>query len=86
MAQVSLLYFAWVREGVGVGEELLDLPETLCTAADVISWLAARGGGYRSAFADASKLRCAADQVMVALDAPLGSPKEIAFFPPVTGG
>jgi sulfur-carrier protein len=86
MVKVSLLYFAWVREAVGVGEELVDLPETLRTAADVIAWLAVRRGGYSCAFADASKLRCAVDQVMVALDAPLGRPKEIAFFPPVTGG
>jgi sulfur-carrier protein len=86
MVKVSLLYFAWVREAVGVGEELVDLPATLHCAADVIGWLASRGGGYGIAFADASKLRCAVDQVMVALDAPLGRPKEIAFFPPVTGG
>ena len=84
--QVRLLYFAWVREAVGVDGETMDVPPGVATPVDLIDWLATRGDGYAAAFADSAKLRCAVDQVMVALDAPLGSPKEIAFFPPVTGG
>jgi sulfur-carrier protein len=82
----KLVYFAWVREAVGVGEEEIRLPPDLITAGDLVRWMAARGGGYAEAFANATRLRCAVDQVMIALDAPLGNPKEIAFFPPVTGG
>ena len=84
--QVRLLYFAWVREAVGVDDEAVDVPSAVATAAELIDWLATRGDGYAAAFADPERLRCAVDQVMVTLDAPLGSPKEIAFFPPVTGG
>ena len=86
MMQVRLLYFAWVREAVGVDGETADVPSGVATAADLIDWLATRGDGYAAAFADPAKLRCAVDQVMVTLDAPLGAPKEVAFFPPVTGG
>ena len=84
--QVRLLYFAWVREAVGVDGETVDVPTGVATPADLIDWLATRGDGYAAAFADPERLRCAVDQVMVMLDAPLGAPKEIAFFPPVTGG
>jgi sulfur-carrier protein len=81
-----LLYFAWVREKVGVGEERLDIPADIGTPLALAQWLAERGDGYRDAFAEPSRLRCAVDQQMVPMDAPLASAKEIAFFPPVTGG
>ncbi len=81
-----LLYFAWVREQVGVGEEEVELPATLSTPLDLVRWQATRGGGYAQAFADPGKTRCAVDQVMIAMDAPLPPATEIAFFPPVTGG
>jgi sulfur-carrier protein len=81
-----LLYFAWVREKVGLGEERLDIPAHVETPLGLAQWLAQRGGGYADAFADPSRLRCAVDQQLVPLDSPLASAKEIAFFPPVTGG
>jgi sulfur-carrier protein len=86
MALVKLLYFASVRESVGRGEEMLDIPECFATPDALADWLTTLGAGYAAAFADRSKLRCAADQAMLAMDAPLGEPSEIAFFPPVTGG
>jgi sulfur-carrier protein len=83
MARV--LYFAWLRERIGVdGEELAPLPGE--TAGGLAARLAERGGGYAEAFADLSRVRCAVDQAMAALDAPLKDAREIAFFPPVTGG
>jgi sulfur-carrier protein len=82
----QLLYFAWVREQIGLGEELVALPTDLSTPLALTQWLAARGSGYAQAFADPSKLRCAVDQKMVAMDASLPPAEEIAFFPPVTGG
>jgi sulfur-carrier protein len=83
---VKLLYFAWVREAVGFGEEQVDVPADCLTPADLIAWLVTRDTRYADAFRDAGRIRCAVDQQMVALDAPLGQPGEIAFFPPVTGG
>jgi molybdopterin synthase sulfur carrier subunit len=58
----------------------------VATVAELIDWLAARGGGYAEAFADRGRLRAALDQEFVALDAPLGRSRELALFPPVTGG
>ena len=86
MARVTLLYFAAVREAIGFGEETRDLPETVSTSRDIIHWLASLGEGYAQAFATPEKLRCAIDQVMVPLDSPFRDAREIAYFPPVTGG
>lgn len=84
--RVTLLYFASVREAVGLDAEEREVPDSLSTPHAVADWLAGLGANYTQAFADRSRLRCALDQQMVALDAALGSPSEIAFFPPVTGG
>ena len=86
MARVTLLYFASVREAIGMGEEIRELPETVSTPRELLAWLASLGEGYARAFATPQKLRCAIDQVMTALDSPLGAAEEVAFFPPVTGG
>jgi molybdopterin synthase sulfur carrier subunit len=83
---LDILYFAWVRERVGVGAERLDLPDGVSTPLDLAHWLAARGGGYAEAFADPARLRCAVDQDIVPLTTNLANAAEIAFFPPVTGG
>jgi sulfur-carrier protein len=84
---VTLLYLAWVREKVGIAQEAIDsLPVGINTPAALARWLAQRGEGYAAAFADLSRLRCAVDQQMTAMDATFVSPTEIAFFPPVTGG
>lgn len=83
---LDLLYFAWVREAIGSGSERVEPPVTVATIADLIDWLAARGGGYAQAFADRTRLRAALDQRFVPLDAPLGDARELALFPPVTGG
>ena len=79
---VTLLYFAKVREAVGTGEERIDLPAIVSTIADLADWLAER----HPIFADRDRLRVAVDQVMARFDTPIGDAKEIAFFPPVTGG
>jgi sulfur-carrier protein len=84
---VTLLYLAWVREKVGIAEEAIGtLPAGIDTPAALAGWLALRDEGYAAAFADLSRLRCAVDQQMTAMDAVFSNPKEIAFFPPVTGG
>ena len=81
---MTLLYFAWVRQKIGKGEEKLTAP-----AADVaalIAHLKGLGPNYADAFADLSRIRVAVNQRHVALDSKIGPDDEVAFFPPVTGG
>jgi sulfur-carrier protein len=82
----KLVYFAWVRERIGVGEEDVDLPETVRTGADLLSWMKTRGENYEAALAVDNAIRIAVDQEHVDHDEPIGSPREIALFPPMTGG
>ena len=83
---MRVLYFAWVREAVGIGQEDVTPPAEVATVAGLIDWLAGRSDGHARAFADRDRLRCAVDQAFVALDAPIAGATEIAIFPPVTGG
>ncbi|UVO52561.1 molybdopterin converting factor subunit 1 [Sphingomonas sp. SUN019] len=83
---MRVLYFAWVRERIGVGEEEASPPESAKTIADLIDWLATRSDGHAAAFADRTRLRAAIDQDFVLLDTPIAGAREIAIFPPVTGG
>lgn len=83
---MQLLYFAWVRERIGAGEETVQPPETVRTVADLAQWLRGRSPSHNDALADLTQLRAAVDQRFVSLDSELGPAKEVAFFPPVTGG
>lgn len=83
---MKLVYFAWVRERVGKTEEEVELPVGIATVADLVRWLKGRGEEYEYAFENESVVRAAIDHVHVKPDAALGSAKEIAFFPPMTGG
>lgn len=82
----TILYFAHVREVVGHSSESVYLPSDIHTVADLANWLATRSVGHAAAFADPSRLRVALDQIMSSFDQPLNGAREIAFFPPVTGG
>jgi molybdopterin synthase sulfur carrier subunit len=83
---MRVLYFAWVRERIGTGEEVVDLPAEVATVDLLIDWLAARSEAHAAALSDRSRLRAAVDQAFVPLHAPIADAKEIAIFPPVTGG
>jgi len=83
---VKLLYFAWVREKTGLGEEVVDLPDDVATVTDLVRWLKTRGPEYEAAFERSDVIRTAIDQTHVAHDAAIANAQEIAFFPPVTGG
>jgi sulfur-carrier protein len=83
---VTVMYFAWVREKVGVAREEIVLPGSVATVADLIGWLSTRGPHYANAFARPEIIRTAINQVHVKATASLASAHEIAFFPPVTGG
>jgi molybdopterin synthase sulfur carrier subunit len=81
-----LLYFASVRERIGRSEEELAPPADVTTVAALLDWLATRSPGHAAALADRSAIRVAIDQDFAGPDAALGSPQEVAIFPPVTGG
>lgn len=81
-----MLYFAWVRERIGRDAEDVDPPAGVADVTGLIDWLAGRGPGYAEAFADRSRLWAAIDQAFVAPDASIAGAREIAIFPPVTGG
>jgi molybdopterin synthase sulfur carrier subunit len=85
-AKLHILYFAWVREQIGTGEEAIDHPGEEIRVIDLIEQLAARSGGHAEALSQPGKLRAALDQSFVSLEAPLGGATELAIFPPVTGG
>ncbi len=80
------VYFAWVRERVGKNEEPLDPPAEVVTVGDLIAWLSARGEGYAHAFEKPQVIRAAIDHAHVKHDARIANAREIAFFPPMTGG
>lgn len=83
---MQVLYFAWLKSKIGCSEETVTPPPSVVTLADLAAWLATRSPGHAAAFADLSSIRAAVDQEHTALDAPLGDAREVAFFPPVTGG
>ncbi|VVT14265.1 Molybdopterin synthase sulfur carrier subunit [Sphingomonas sp. EC-HK361] len=83
---MRILYFAWVREAVGMPEEIIDPPPEAVTVGALIDWLATTSEGHARAFADRDRLRAAVDQAFVGLDASVRGAREIAIFPPVTGG
>ncbi len=83
---MKILYFAWVREKTGVGEETVDIPPEIITARDLVNWLKGRGAGFAAAFSDDGLVRVAVNQEYATLDEPVSPGDEVAFFPPVTGG
>jgi molybdopterin synthase sulfur carrier subunit len=83
---VKLVYFAWVRERIGRAEEHLDVPISVTTVADLVDWLTGLDDRYARAFADRRQIRCAVDKRHAKPDHPIAHAREIAFFPPVTGG
>ncbi|GGG71003.1 molybdopterin synthase sulfur carrier subunit [Salipiger pallidus] len=81
---LDVLYFAWVRERIGLPKERIETSAT--TVAELVEELRAREERYEVAFADLSSLRVAVDQELTEFDAPLSGAREVAFFPPMTGG
>ena len=83
---MKILYFAWVREKTGIGEETVNIPGDIRTARDLVAWLQGRGEGFADAFANDALVRVAVNQEYATLDEPVSPGDEVAFFPPVTGG
>jgi molybdopterin synthase sulfur carrier subunit len=83
---VKLLYFAWVRERVGKPEEEIEVPAGVATVGDLMAWLSRRGEDYAHAFENPKVIRAAIDHAHVKADSAIAGAREIAFFPPMTGG
>ncbi len=81
---IDVLYFAWVRERIGLPRE--KITTQAATVADLVAELRAREDRYALAFSDLTALRVAVDQELTTFDAPLAGVREVAFFPPMTGG
>ena len=84
--QTTIRYFASVREALGQGSETVELPEHLRTLGEVRAWLAQRSSRHAAALAGDNPLRMACDHTMGESDTPIVPGREVAFFPPVTGG
>ncbi len=83
---MKLRYFAWVRERIGKAEEEVDPPAGVATVGDLVAWLTRQGEGYAYAFENPKVIRTAIDKSHVRADAAIAGAREIAFFPPMTGG
>jgi molybdopterin synthase sulfur carrier subunit len=83
---MKLLYFAWVRERIGRGEETLAVPVELETVSDLVGWLRSRGPEYEAALAEEQAIRVALDKVHAAPQSSIRGVSEAALFPPMTGG
>ena len=82
---MKVKYFAWVRERVGKAEEVIDPPASVRTVGELMQWLRGRGEQYAHAF-EKPVIRAAIDQTHVKPEAMIAGAREIAFFPPMTGG
>lgn len=83
---MTILYFAWLRERIGKSREDLTPPAEIRTAGELAAWLATREDRYAAAFADLSAIKVAVDQVQGDHETSIEGAREVAFFPPVTGG
>jgi molybdopterin synthase sulfur carrier subunit len=83
---VKFLYFAWVRERIGLKEEEAEPPPSVTNVGELVEWLKGRGPGYEYALSEPLAVRIALDRLNAGNDAPIAGVKEVALFPPMTGG
>ncbi|MDE0538383.1 MAG: molybdopterin converting factor subunit 1 [Rhodospirillales bacterium] len=83
---MKLVYFAWMKEKAGIGEETVNPPATVTDLGQLVEWLKERGEPYTSMFQNMAAIRAAINYEYVKIDAAVGPDDEVAFFPPVTGG
>jgi molybdopterin synthase sulfur carrier subunit len=83
---MKAVYFAWVRERIGKSEEEISPPAEVATVGELIAWLSRRGEEYAHAFEKAAIIRAAIDRAHVKHETAIAGAREIAFFPPMTGG
>lgn len=83
---LTVRYFASVREGLGIGEENIDLPSGVATVGDLLRWLPTKGPTYRATIHEGRAIRAAVDRVHAKDDTSLHGAREVALFPMMTGG
>ncbi len=83
---MRILYFAWLRERMNKGSEELEVPSEVTTIAELMDWKAANDESFELAFQDREIIRASIDDELVEHDAKIADAREIAFFPPMTGG
>lgn len=83
---LTISYFAWVRERMGASDEVVELAPEIMTVGDLVAWLAARDARGAQAFAEPARIRAAVDGLMAGPDASVAGARDVALFPPVTGG
>ncbi len=83
---MKLLYFSWIRERLGKGEEMVELPKEIKTVGEFLDWLKTRGEEFEAILEIPEIVRVAVDQEHRNYDELLGDAREIALFPPMTGG
>lgn len=83
---MKVLYFAWLRQRTGVGEESVSPPDSVRTVADLVAWLRDRSPGHAEALKDLSSIRVAVNQEFATVDTSIAKGDEVALFPPMTGG
>ena len=83
---MKVLYFAWVRNTVGTGQEDVTPPAEVGTVQQLLDWLADRSAGHGEALADRARIRVAVNQAFATPADPVAAGDEVAIFPPVTGG
>jgi molybdopterin converting factor subunit 1 len=85
-ADIRILYFAWLRERIGTGQESVSLPPEVDTVEALVGWLRERDERHQAGFANAALIRCAVNQEFATPRTRIAPGDEVAFFPPVTGG
>jgi molybdopterin synthase sulfur carrier subunit len=83
---MKVRYFAWMKRTVGVADEEVSPPADVRTVADLVAWLRQRSAGHAQALAEGAAFGAAVDQRTAPFDTPLAGAREVAFFPPFTGG
>ncbi len=83
---MKVLYFAWLKEKIGMSEEEIVLPPAVTTVQELVDWMRSRGPGFAAALAEGNAVKVAVNQVYAQQKDPVTDKDEIAFFPPVTGG
>lgn len=83
---MKIRYFAWMKRTVGVPEEEVTPPDTVITVGDLVTWLRTRSFGHAEALSEGAAFGAAVDQRTATFDMKLAGVREVAFFPPFTGG